>query len=53
MAHYKHVSKKLRLLKFMKQNRRPPAWVILRTNRKVMFSPQMRNWRRTKLKNKR
>ncbi|MCD6503658.1 MAG: 50S ribosomal protein L39e [Thermoplasmata archaeon] len=53
MAHYKHVSRKLRLLKFMKQNRRPPVWVILKTNRKVTLSPAMRHWRRSKLKNKR
>lgn len=42
--------KKLRLSKANKQNRRPPVWVILKTNRKVITHPKRRNWRRTKLR---
>ncbi|MCW3131991.1 MAG: 50S ribosomal protein L39e [Candidatus Methanospirare jalkutatii] len=41
---------KLRLCKAAKQNRRVPAWVILRTNRRVTTHPKRRHWRRTKLK---
>ncbi len=50
MARYKHLARKLRLLKAMKQNSRPPAWVIARTNRRVTWNPKIRNWRRGRLK---
>jgi large subunit ribosomal protein L39e len=33
-----------------KGNRRVPAWVIQRTNRRVTRHPKRRNWRRGKLK---
>ncbi|MDF2954724.1 50S ribosomal protein L39e [Candidatus Alkanophaga liquidiphilum] len=46
----KTVGKKLKLAKALKQNRRVPAWVILRTSREVMTHPKRRHWRRTKLK---
>lgn len=42
----KSKGRKLRLAKRLKQNRRVPAWVIVRTNRKVMTHPKRRHWRR-------
>ena len=51
MAHYKHVAKKLRLAKKTKQNRPLPAWVILKTRRRVTHNPVRRFWRRQKIKN--
>jgi large subunit ribosomal protein L39e len=51
VAHYKHVAKKLRLAKKTKQNRPLPAWVILRTRRRVTVNPARRFWRRQKIKN--
>ncbi len=51
MAHYKHVAKKLRLAKKTKQNRALPAWVTLRTRRRVITNPVRRYWRRQKIKN--
>jgi len=38
--------RKLRLCKANKQNRRVPAWIIVKTNRRVMTHPKRRNWRR-------
>ncbi|NLZ29143.1 MAG: 50S ribosomal protein L39e, partial [Methanomicrobiales archaeon] len=32
------------------QNRRVPAWVMIRTNRAVASHPKRRNWRRSTLK---
>jgi len=46
----KTVGVKKRLAKFLKQNRRPPIWVTLKTNRKVVTNPKRRHWRRGKLK---
>jgi large subunit ribosomal protein L39e len=42
--------RKKRLAKAGKQNRRLPAWVIIRTNRNVTTHPKRRNWRRNKLR---
>jgi large subunit ribosomal protein L39e len=42
--------RKLRLAKACEQNRRVPAWVMLRTKRKVTSHPKRRNWRRSTLK---
>lgn len=50
MAHRKPLGKKLRLLKAVKQNRRVPAWVMMRTNRQFLRHPKRRNWRRSRLK---
>ncbi|MGP6220602.1 50S ribosomal protein L39e [Caldiplasma sukawensis] len=50
MSRNKETGRKIRLLKKMKQNRRVPGWVILRTDRKVTQNPYSRNWRRNKLK---
>ncbi|NPA84593.1 MAG: 50S ribosomal protein L39e [Crenarchaeota archaeon] len=51
MAHYKHVARKLRLAKKTKQIRALPAWVILKTRRRVTRNPVVRHWRRQKIKN--
>ena len=50
MARYKPLAKKLRLAKAGKQNRLPPLFVRIKTNRRVMTSPKRRHWRRSKLK---
>ena len=50
MARNKPCAKKLRLLKAMKQNRRVPAWVMMRTGRRFLRHPKRRMWRRSKLK---
>lgn len=50
MARNKHVARKLRLIHKMKENRRVPTWVIIRTARKVTTNPRRRNWRRVRLK---
>lgn len=50
MATYKPLGKKLRLMKATKQNRRVPAWVMQRTNRRFLRHPKQRMWRRNKLK---
>ncbi|OKY79201.1 MAG: Ribosomal protein L39E [Candidatus Methanohalarchaeum thermophilum] len=41
--------KKKRLAKKTKQNRRVPAWVMMKTNREVTDHPKRRNWRRDDL----
>jgi large subunit ribosomal protein L39e len=46
----KTVGVKKRLGRFLKSNRRPPLWVTLKTNRRVVRSPKQRFWRRNKLK---
>jgi len=45
----KSKGKKIRLAKYTNQNRRVPAWVIMKTNRAVMTHPKRRSWRRTSL----
>lgn len=52
MARYKHLAKKLRLAKALKQNRPIPVWVWLKTNRRVRYNPMRRHWRRVKLRRK-
>ncbi|MGZ4902479.1 MAG: 50S ribosomal protein L39e [Halobacteriota archaeon] len=42
--------KKKRLAKATNQNRRVPAWVVVRTNRTVTTHPKRRHWRRGRLK---
>jgi large subunit ribosomal protein L39e len=46
----KTVGVKKRLAKFLKANRRPPLWVMIKTKRRVVRSPKQRFWRHTKLK---
>lgn len=41
---------KKRLIKKMRQNSPVPAWVIIRTKRRVRTNPKRRMWRRKKLK---
>ena len=50
MATRKPLGRKLRRLKREKQNRRVPAWVMQRTNRKFMRHPHQRSWRKTNIK---
>lgn len=50
MARNKPMAKKLRLNKATKGNRRVPAWVIQRTNRRFMRHPKQRQWRKDRLK---
>jgi len=50
MARVKPLGKKLRLMKATKSNRRVPAWVMMRTNRKFVRHPKRRHWRRGTLK---
>ncbi|MFV9676485.1 MAG: 50S ribosomal protein L39e [Methanosarcinales archaeon] len=42
--------RKLRLCKAGKQNRRIPAWIMVKTSRRVTTHPKRRQWRRSKLK---
>jgi large subunit ribosomal protein L39e len=41
---------KIRLAKACGQNRRVPAWVMMKTKRHVVSTPTRRNWRRSSLK---
>jgi len=50
LAVHKPLGKKLRLLKAEKSNKRVPAWVMLKTNRRFLRHPKRRHWRRGKLK---
>ncbi|MBU0498201.1 MAG: 50S ribosomal protein L39e [Candidatus Thermoplasmatota archaeon] len=50
MASHKTLGTKLRLGKATKSNRRVPAWVMIRTNRRFTRHPKTRHWRRSKLK---
>ncbi len=50
MGSIKPFGKKIRLAKALKQNRRVPLFVILRTKGRVRFHPKMRFWRRQKIK---
>lgn len=50
MARNKPAAKKARLNRKVKQNRRVPAWVMQRTNRRFTRHPKRRTWRQSKLK---
>ena len=50
MARNKQLGRKLRLAKALKQNRRPPIWVIAKTKGLFRTHPKLRHWRRTRLK---
>ena len=43
-------ARKIRLSKATRQNRRVPAWVMIKTKRNVVSHPCRRNWRRNTLK---
>ncbi len=48
MATHRKLGSKLRYARALKENRRVPAWVYAKTNRKVRFR-FTRNWRRSRL----
>lgn len=50
MSSSKPPAMKARLNKKVKQNRRVPAWVMMRTNRQFLRHPKRRSWRSTNLK---
>ncbi|WP_456472253.1 50S ribosomal protein L39e [Methanocaldococcus sp.] len=50
MGSIKPLGKKIRLAKALKQNRRVPLFVIVKTRGKVRAHPKMRFWRRQKIK---
>ncbi|MBQ3735369.1 MAG: 50S ribosomal protein L39e [Candidatus Methanomethylophilaceae archaeon] len=50
MSSTKPPAMKGRLNKLVKQNRRVPAWVMMRTNRQVLRHPKRRSWRMSKIK---
>jgi len=43
------LGKKLRLAAATKRNRRVPAWIIMRTNRRFTNHPKRYHWRRSHL----
>jgi large subunit ribosomal protein L39e len=50
MSRNKPTAMKRRLMKKVNQNRRVPAWVMMRTNRTFVRHPHRRNWRSSNLK---
>jgi large subunit ribosomal protein L39e len=50
MSTHKNLPKKIRLNKAEKSNRRVPAWIMIKTNRRFTRHPKTRNWRRNSLK---
>jgi large subunit ribosomal protein L39e len=50
MARNKPLARKLRLGRAYKSNQPVPAWVIIKTMRRVRFNPRRRHWRISKLK---
>ena len=50
MSSTKAPAMKQRLNKKDKQNRRVPAWVMIRTNRQFLRHPKRRSWRMSKIK---
>ena len=50
MSSTKAPAMKQRPNKKVNQNRRVPAWVMLRTNRQFLRHPKRRSWRMSKLK---
>ena len=47
MAARKSTPRKIRLMSKMKQNSAVPAWIIVKTKRRVRTNPKRRAWRRT------
>ena len=47
MAARKRSGRKIRLLKKIKETSPVPAWIILKTKRKVRSNPKRRYWRQT------
>lgn len=50
MASNKTLGKKARLAAARKGNRRVPAWVMMRTNRRFQRHPKRFHWRKVNLK---
>jgi len=50
MSTHKTLPKKIRLNKATRINRRVPAWIMIKTNRRFTRHPKTRNWRRNSLK---
>ena len=50
MSSTKAPAMKARLNKKVKQNRRVPAWVMIKTNRQFLRHPKRRSWRMSKIK---
>ncbi len=50
MSRNKETGRKIRLMKRVRQNRRVPGWIIMRTDKKVSQNPYRRNWRKNHLK---
>ena len=50
VARNKHLARKLRLARALKANRAVPAWVFIKTLRRIRFNPLRRHWRASKLK---
>ncbi|MFA6530723.1 MAG: 50S ribosomal protein L39e [Candidatus Micrarchaeia archaeon] len=46
----KTLTKKMRLVKAERQNKRLPVFITIRTKRKVQSNNQRRNWRTEKLR---
>jgi large subunit ribosomal protein L39e len=42
----KSLARKIRLIRLVNSNRRVPAWVMQRTNRRVTRHPKRHSWRR-------
>ncbi|MDE1727295.1 MAG: 50S ribosomal protein L39e [Thaumarchaeota archaeon] len=47
MAARKSTPRKIRLMSKIKQNAAVPAWIIVKTKRKVRTNPKRRQWRKT------
>lgn len=47
MAARKSTPRKIRLMSKIRQNSAVPAWVIVKTKRRVRTNPKRRQWRRT------
>ena len=47
MAARKSTPRKIRLMSKIRQNSPVPAWVIVKTKRRVRTNPKRRQWRRT------
>ncbi len=47
MAARKSTPRKIRLMSKIKQNSAVPAWIIVKTKRRVRTNPKRRAWRRT------
>ncbi len=50
MSSRKTLTRKIRLNKATRSNRRVPAWIMLKTNRRFTRHPKQRHWRRDSLK---